>query len=72
MSRILEGEGIRVVDLSAVEKSKKDCLIQDSSANFSQTAKYISRLLDCPLKYSEVSGSDIQVFLGDKIEREWE
>ncbi len=70
LSRILDGEGIRVVDIAESGTLKQSCVVREVEP-FSKTAKDIANFLSCSLKAGEVEGSDIMITLGDK-EKEWE
>lgn len=71
ISQILEGEGIRVVDLTLSTKINKDCLlIEKKEGTFSQTAKDIGSFFGCQLRKGEPEISDIIFILGS-LEKEW-
>jgi hypothetical protein len=72
ISQILEGEGIRVVDISNKESDlKKGCRVYYSSKNKSQTVLDIGRFFDCFLEKKETPISDIIIILGS-LEKNWE
>lgn len=71
LSRILEGEGIRVVDISYITKAERECYIIEHGAR-SLTAKYLANMLKCTVEEGTVKGVDIQLVLGSRVEREWE
>lgn len=77
MSRIIDGEGIRVVDIDKVEslkvKSQKSlCVVKENiEQDFSQTAREITQFFHCTLAKGKGRVSDIIVELG-KSEGEWE
>ena len=71
LSQMIEGEGIRVVDLSSQDKFIKGCLLI-TNKEISTTKTYL-RLADffkCRLKIGETTVSDIILVLGD-LEKEW-
>lgn len=73
LSRIIEGEGIRVVDLSSVPNNHKTCIIQDSTDKngaFSMTSEHLARLFVCRIEKS--IHEDIIFILNDTIENEWQ
>ncbi len=71
LNRILEGQGIRVVDLSLKKsKSNSSCLVIEGSKYFSKTARGIAKFLNCRLKKDQTSISDIIVVL-NRAEKEW-
>jgi len=75
LSKILEGEGIRIVDIlqkSNEEPSDKQgkCLIVQSST--SQTANYLARYFKCDLKTSQQTGVYDLVFNLNNLEDSWE
>ncbi len=71
LSRIIEGEGIRVVDVSYKETPGNDCYIIDTAKN-SETSKYLARTFNCRIQQGSVNGADIQLVLGEKLEKNWE
>jgi len=71
LSQMIEGEGIRVVDLSIQDEFIPGCLLI-TSKKISSTKTY-QRLADffkCSLKIGETTVSDIILVLGD-LEKEW-
>lgn len=71
LSDILDGSGIKVVDLSQDRKQNTCQIIEDAKDNFSQTARDLADFLDCTLTKGSASVSDIIVMLGSR-EGEWE
>ncbi len=71
ISQILQGEGIRVVDLSEVNTQDRNCYVKEDNKDFSQTAKVIANFFDCKLVRSKTEAYDIILQLG-KREGEWE
>ncbi|OGK17771.1 hypothetical protein A2866_02230 [Candidatus Roizmanbacteria bacterium RIFCSPHIGHO2_01_FULL_39_8] len=71
ISQMLEGEGIRVADLSESGNSGKNCEIVEESDSFSYTALTLSSFFDCNLVRNTTDAYDIIVKLGD-LEKEWE
>lgn len=71
LSRIIEGEGIRVVDVSYEPRAKRDCYIIEHGPH-SLTATYLAATYKCTLKEGVVKGADIQFVLGSKLEQDWE
>lgn len=71
LSDILDGSGIKVVDLSEDEKASACRIIEDTRGNFSQTAKDLADFLRCKLTKGSSRVSDIIVVLGT-AEGEWE
>ncbi len=72
ISRILEGEGIRVVDLSETKTKETNCLIIENSDEKSKTATFLSRQLDCNWKKGDTDEVDLIILLGERLEGEWE
>ena|SRR3989338_6449937 len=69
---ILEGGGIRVVDVSEYKvQSKKNCLIMESGSEFSHTSKAMSNFFGCELGKNQTGVYDIIIELGS-IESDWE
>lgn len=71
ISRILEGEGIWVVDLNYQNKKTKECIILTREWPPPKTAFYLKRIFNCSLKKGDTSIGDIRLILGKK-EEEWE
>lgn len=73
LSRIIEGEGIRVVDLERLEKElqNKQCVVTENK-NKSKTAEFIEKTFKCTWRRGEVSGADISLVLVPQIEKNWE
>ena len=71
LSMIIEGEGIRVVDLTEKKMENNQCLIiENQEKNISQSAKDLSLFFNCSLKKGPTEVSDIILILGD-LERKW-
>ena len=84
MSRVIDGEGIRVVDIDLSDSlksrpkvdsplgEKANCVIKENTQNgFSHTAEEISRFFNCILTKGKGRVSDIVIEMG-KSEGEWE
>ncbi|MBI4973247.1 hypothetical protein HZC27_01420 [Candidatus Roizmanbacteria bacterium] len=71
ISKIIEGDGIRTVDLSDTNFIKGTCEVIEDAETFSQTAKDISGFFGCNLKRGSPASSDILMKLGS-VEKEWE
>ena len=72
LAQILEGEGIRVVDLSQKKLDlNKSCQIVTSLKIKTQTVKDIKQFFSCSFKSGETPVSDIIINLG-KLEKDWE
>ncbi|MBI2641440.1 hypothetical protein HYW87_02485 [Candidatus Roizmanbacteria bacterium] len=71
ISNILEGEGIRVADLSQIDKTEKGCIVWEKESVGSLTARGIATFLGCKMTKGITSPYDIIVILGEK-EGEWE
>jgi len=72
IAQILEGEGIRVVDLSQKKiNPNRPCEIITSLKIKTETVKDIQRFFSCSLKNDETPISDIIINLG-KLEKDWE
>jgi len=71
LSQMIEGEGIRVVDLSSQDKSIKGCqLITNKEISVTKTYQRLADFFKCRLKIGETTVSDIILVLGD-LEKEW-
>jgi len=71
IAQILEGNGIRVVDISESDSSSKRCNVTTSTAVKSKTTEAIKRVFGCDLIKEKVEKSDILFNLGS-VESEWE
>lgn len=73
ISYILEGEGIKVVDISQAEKKKGDssCVVIEGGEVFSDTAYGLANFFNCRLKRGKTQISDIILALG-RLEEDWE
>ena len=71
ISRILEGNGIRVVDLTRDSVPHSACVIVENTGNHSQTARDLSSFFNCKLQVGKTGTFDIIFILGDQ-EARWE
>lgn len=72
VGQMIEGEGIRVVDLSNQEKIQRGCLlIANKDTIASKTFQRLQGFLKCKSQIGETTVSDIILELGD-LEKEWE
>jgi len=77
LSRIIDGEGIRVVDVDIssklkTESLKSECIVKENTEkDFSLTAKEIASFFNCILIQGKGRVSDIVIEMG-KVEKEWE
>lgn len=71
LARILEGEGIRVVDLNQSKKGSGECEIIEDTKKFSKTAKSIVEFFGCQMSVGNTGAYDIIFKLG-RVEKEWE
>ena len=71
LSQMIEGEGIRVVDLSTQDNLIKGCLlISNKKTSLTKTFKHLENFFNCRLKIGKTTVSDIILQLGD-LEKEW-
>jgi len=71
LSQMIEGEGIRVVDLSSKDEFIKGCLlIANKEISTTKTYQRLANFFKCSLKIGETTVSDIILVLGD-LEKEW-
>ena len=68
IAKILESNGIRVVDISKTDKTDKNCRVFEKAKKYSITSKNISTYLGCKLVNGDTGISDIVIFLGPKEE----
>lgn len=72
LSRVIEGQGIRVADLSASDRNVSRCIIRTRAPRTSKTVDFIARSFSCDIETGETEGVDIIVYLGEEIESQWE
>ena len=71
IGQMIEGEGIRVVDLSSQEKIIKACLlVANKDIITSKTSQRLAGFFNCKTQIGETTVSDIILELGD-LEKEW-
>lgn len=68
LSQMIDGEGIRVVDLSIEEENPNKCLIITKKIDF--ITQGLSNFFDCQIKLGETVISDIIIKLGS-LENQW-
>ncbi|VVA43380.1 conserved hypothetical protein [Candidatus Roizmanbacteria bacterium] len=72
IGQMIEGEGIRVVDLSNQDVSLRGCLlIADKNTTTTKAFERLADFFKCKTRIGETSVSDIILELGD-LEKEWE
>lgn len=71
IGNLLEGNGIRVNDLSRDINRSKKCSVVESATEHSNTAQDLALFFDCPLKKGSTDVYDIIFTLGNR-EEEWE
>ena len=71
IANMLEGNGIRVNDITLNLTPKKECFVKEETSTHSSTAREISEFLGCKLTVGKTDVYDIILELGDK-EKEWE
>ncbi len=73
LSRVIEGQGIRIVDLRYEENPpKKECIVVEKGKTMSLTAAFLVSRFGCQKKNESVEGSDILFILGADLEAQWE
>lgn len=70
ISSIIEGEGIKVNDLTKIEKISQDCLILENKKRHSQTAIALKNFFHCQIKKKETNLYDI-IFILNNEENNW-
>lgn len=73
LSRVIEGQGIRVVDLSQSDKAKKvvGCLVEYTEDSSSKTLHYLQRTFGCESKKNEIEGADMLITIGAGVAERW-
>lgn len=76
LTRIMGGEGIRVIDLTRQKKSPKNCRVIEKSGStkkgFSNTAHFLANEYGCELVNGSIDIADIRLILGSLQESIWE
>lgn len=71
LTRVIEGQGIRIVDLSAAEEPiQQRCLVQYTD-DASKTATYLKNRFNCSLEKHTVENADIMLIMGEELTEEW-
>lgn len=70
IAQIIEGEGIRVVDLSEINKTESGCWVIEDEDIFSDTAQELANFFGCRLEKGKTQIFDIIIKLGD-LEDKW-
>ena len=70
IGQIIEGEGIRIVDVSNDPEKSTGCRIVNGTEGQSLTVKALSRFFNCPVTKGKTGGYDILFKLGD-LEKKW-
>lgn len=71
LAKIIENNGIRVVDISQKDLGIKKCEVWENKREFSSTAQGLADFFNCKLKKNNTEISDIILILAD-LEKEWE
>lgn len=77
VSRILEGEGIRIVDLDRQDSSQKKCEVQIDpesmiKSKVPKSAQFIIDVFGCDVKVARVDGATILFYMGEKVEGDYQ
>ncbi len=67
--RIIEGQGIRVSDLTPAFRDKKECLVIEDKENFSATSQKLAQFFRCQLKRKKTNPFDIVLILNNEAKR---
>jgi len=72
LSRVIEGQGIRVVDLAQSERNNPQCILRTRMPDTNNTVRFLSRAFKCIVEAGDTEGVDIVIYLGKDLERLWE
>ncbi len=75
LSRIIEGSGIRIVDLESTDKLEEKCLLvvdSEQGERYRHTTNFFKKTYNCVIKEGRVQGAGIAVYLGKEVEQAWE
>lgn len=71
LTRVIEGQGIRIVDLSAAQDSiQQRCMVRYSD-DTSKTATYLKNRFNCAIEKQDVENADIMLIMGEELTEEW-
>ena len=72
LSRVIEGQGIRVVDLSNEEEEiGEHCIVRYGKGQESRTSFYLSDRFGCKHEGGDTEGSDIILIMGSSLTEKW-
>lgn len=71
LSRIIEGQGIRVVDLRATEKPVKTCEVLYQGLQKPLTVDYIAERFSCEARSGKVEGAEILIRMSANMDERW-
>jgi hypothetical protein len=72
ISRVIEGDGVCVVDYTQNTKDQKNnCVVEESGVDFSKTAQFLASSFDCSLSKNTVSIADIRLIFGKDMQKKW-
>lgn len=77
LSRIIEGQGIRVVDLAEIEEKNSHCILRIDKNSTKplksiSTVRFLSREFNCIVIEDDTRGADIVIIPGEDVEVLWE
>ena len=72
ITRILEGEGISVVDLTRDDEGPDHCQVIENTKKPSQTAFFLRQIFSCQSKVAKTTSSDIIIRIDDKLSELWD
>lgn len=71
VSRIVEGQGIRVVDVNGIEEAPKKCEVVYQSSEAPLTARYLAYVYGCTARTGKVEGADILLRMDERLDAKW-
>ncbi len=72
LSRVIEGQGIRVVDLSSSDRENDQCVVRSNLEQNTPTVRFLTRTFACQFEKGDTEGVDIIIYLGKNLEKIWE
>lgn len=71
LSRIIEGQGIRVVDLRSTDKPIQKCEVLYQGVEKPLTADYLAERFSCRVNSGKVEGADILIRMSEDMDNQW-
>ena len=72
LSRVIEGQGVRVVDLAdgSISEGRKKCVLTAEDTT-GKTIHYLARMFNCDVQKGSPEASDIKLVMGTELTEQW-